>query len=116
MGSRASHAFYDAIYVQNALLFYCLIKLPVFYLPMGNFYDLIGISGYFITLVVIMSYIVRLRKIDFSKYRVRIDSRGSIEYIRLRYEQIYPVFFHAYGILHHLSLDLIGNANSNQLG
>ena len=51
VGALASHPFDDAIYAQNAQLFYFFRIPPIFSLPMGLYYDLIDVGGYFITIL-----------------------------------------------------------------
>ena len=51
VGSIASHPFDDAIYAQNAQFFYLFKIPPVFSLPMGLYYDLINVGGYFLTIL-----------------------------------------------------------------
>ena len=51
MGTIAAHPFDDAIYAQHAQFFYFLGVNPAYGLPMGLYYDVINIGGYFITIV-----------------------------------------------------------------
>lgn len=51
VGLIAAHPFDDAIYAQHAQFFYYLNVNPIFGLPMGLYYDLINIGGYFVTIL-----------------------------------------------------------------
>ena len=51
MGTIAAHPFDDAIYAQHAQFFYFMGVSPVYGLPMGLYYDIINIGGYFVTIV-----------------------------------------------------------------
>jgi uncharacterized membrane protein len=51
VGTIAAHPFDDAIYAQHAQFFYFLGMNPAYGLPMGLYYDVINIGGYFITIV-----------------------------------------------------------------
>jgi hypothetical protein len=51
VGTIASHPLDDAIYAQHAQFFYFLGVNPVNELPMGLYYDIINIGGYFVTIV-----------------------------------------------------------------
>ena len=51
VGALASHPYDDAIYAQNAQLFYFFRIPPIFSLPMGLYYDLINVGGYFLTIL-----------------------------------------------------------------
>ena len=51
VGALASHPFDDAVYAQNAQFFYFFRIPPVFSLPMGLYYDLINVGGYFLTIL-----------------------------------------------------------------
>ena len=50
VGTIAAHPFDDAIYAQHAQFFYFLGVNPVYNLPMGLYYDIINIGGYFVTI------------------------------------------------------------------
>ncbi len=51
VGTIAAHPFDDAIYAQHAQFFYFLGVNPAYGLPMGLYYDVINIGGYFFTIV-----------------------------------------------------------------
>jgi hypothetical protein len=51
VGTIASHPFDDTIYAQHAQFFYYLNVNPAFSLPMGLYYDLINVGGYFVTIL-----------------------------------------------------------------
>ena len=51
VGLTAAHPFDDAIYAQHAQFFYYLNVNPGYGLPMGLYYDLINIGGYFVTVL-----------------------------------------------------------------
>ena len=51
VGTIAAHPFDDAIYAQHAQFFYFMGVNPVYGLPMGLYYDIINIGGYFVTIV-----------------------------------------------------------------
>jgi|GEM_PF-2831548 len=57
VGALASHPFDDAIYAQNAQFFYFLRIPPFLSLPMGAYYDVINIGGYFFTILLYMLHI-----------------------------------------------------------
>jgi len=57
VGALASHPFDDAIYAQNAQFFYFLRIPPFLSLPMGAYYDIINIGGYFFTILLYMLHI-----------------------------------------------------------
>jgi hypothetical protein len=51
VGVIAAHPFDVAIYAQHAQYFYFMNVNPAFSLPMGLYYDLINIGGYFVTIL-----------------------------------------------------------------
>ncbi len=51
VGTIAAHPFDDAIYAQHAQFFYFMGVNPVYELPMGLYYDIVNIGGYFVTIV-----------------------------------------------------------------
>ena len=51
VGLIAAHPLDDAAYAQHAQYFYYLNVNPAFNLPMGLYYDLINIGGYFVTIL-----------------------------------------------------------------
>ncbi len=51
VGTIAAHPFDDASYAQHAQFFYFLSVNPAYGLPMGMYYDVINIGGYFVTIV-----------------------------------------------------------------
>lgn len=57
IGALASHPFDDAIYAQNAQLFYLFKVPPIFVLPMGLYFDFIDIGGYFFTIILSLFHI-----------------------------------------------------------
>ncbi len=60
VGTLASHPFDDAIYAQNAQFFYYLKIPPFFSLPMGAYYDLINVSGYFFAVLLAIFHITNV--------------------------------------------------------
>ena len=51
VGALASHPFDDAAYAQNAQFFYFFRIPPVLSLPMGLYYGVINVGGYFLTIL-----------------------------------------------------------------
>ena len=51
VGALASHPFDDAVYAQNAQLFYFFRIPPIFSLRIGLYYNLINVGGYFLTVL-----------------------------------------------------------------
>jgi hypothetical protein len=51
VGTLAAHPFDDYIYARHAQYFYYMNVNPAYGLPMGLYYDLINIGGYFVTIL-----------------------------------------------------------------
>ena len=60
VGALASHPYDDAIYANNAKLFYYLRIPPFFSLPMGAYYDAVNISGYFFSVFLSLFHITNV--------------------------------------------------------
>ena len=51
IGLIAAHPYDDEVYAQHAQYFYHFLLNPAYNLPMGLYYDLINIGGYFVTIL-----------------------------------------------------------------
>ncbi len=51
IGTLAAHPYDDEVYAQHAQYFYYIFMNPAYNLPMGLYYDLINIGGYFVTIL-----------------------------------------------------------------
>jgi len=69
VGALASHPFDDAGYAQNAQFFYFLRIPPFLSLPMGAYYDVINIGGYFFT---ILLYVLHIQNVITIQLGVKI--------------------------------------------